>query len=565
MKVDPADVLASNLSALSPRNPVLAQAIRDCAPDRRFRAARARTGKLVPVVGRGDGDVPLHSLYDPMIEARRVVGALPEFGCIVAFGLGAGYHAFALLENPHVSLVFIIEKDVSTLRSLFQSFPLETLLRDPRVTLTAGTEGIHTQLPSAWLPALMGNLRTLPLRSWCDTEPAFFVKAAAEVQRGIEALRADYGVQAHFGKRWLTNIIHNLAGARDVNLRIPPVGSACITAAGPSLDESFSRVAEEKGVSFIIATDTSLPALLRAGIEPDAVLSIDCQSHSYHHFMQGVPENTLVFLDAASPSCLARRFPHAAFVGSNHPLMSYFAGRGLRLPRVDMSGGNVTHAAVSLARSLGAARIALFGADFSYPDGKAYARGTYLYDFFGCRQGRLAPLEALFASFLLRSPDTARQPGSRPLYTTPVLTAYRDRLATMIATMDADVMSAPGRGVPLPAARREVAGPAAYSSLPRRDPAWEQAGKWPEMNGLLAAYVQGLQDLSDIPALPGPWFYSLPPGQVELVYTLLPVAACIQREMGSAEGGRGALEAARQWTLQRINRQLASRSFSAQE
>ena len=385
------------------------------------------------------------------------------------------------------------------------------------------------------------------------------------MQKCIEVVRADYGVQAHFGKRWLANILLNLPRIRPVGREMPTVASACITAAGPSLDEGFARVAAEKGVSFIIATDTSLPALRRAGIAPDAVLSIDCQVHGYHHFMQGVPESAIVFLDAASPPFLARRHPRAAFVASHHPLLAYFLSRGLTIPRIDMSGGNVTHAAVALGRSLGASRVSLFGADFSYPDGKSYARGTYLYDYFGLRQDRLAPLESHFYSFLFRSGQAKRQTrAGRLVYTTPVLTAYRDRLVEMITSMDIDVMPAADRGLPLPEMHHADAGSTGVGSPSRRDPAWETAGTGPGWKELLSGYVRGLEGLSDIPAVPGRWLHALSPEQAELVSTLLPVAACIHREKGHATRSGTALEAARQWTLQRIRRLISEGSTPAQ-
>ena len=75
----------------------------------------------------------------------------------------------------------------------------------------------------------------------------------------------------------------------------------------------------------------------------------------------------------------------------------------------------MTHAALSLAEALGAESTLLAGADFSYPEGKSYARGTYIYGYFGQSQSRLAPLEALFSGFLFRGSDMEREIGERPV------------------------------------------------------------------------------------------------------------------------------------------------------
>ena len=538
------------MDAVRARDPGLARELLMSEPDPRIGLARARTGALVPVVHQQKGDAPLHSLYDPEEEARRVAGSLPPNGCVVIFGLGSGQIITSILRRPDVSRLFVIEKDLPVIRSLLQNFPMEALLRDPRVTLIAGYETIQARLISGWLPGLMGNLRTVPLRSWCDIEGLFFRQAADEVQKSIEAVRADYGVQAHFGKRWLTNMLFNLASMGHSHPQVPEVQSACVTAAGPSLEKSLPTIAAQQRASFIIATDTSLPTLLAAGIAPGAVVSIDCQNHSYHHFMHGLPESTLLVLDAASPPLLARLHRRVAFAASGHPLVSWLCARGLGLPRLDMSGGNVTHAAVSLAHSLGARQIFLFGADYSCPDGKMYARGTYLYDFFACRQDRLSPEESLFAALLHAAGGRRSVTETGSLYTTPVMSAYRDSLIEMMRALDADVTPAAGRGLPLPSTRHA---PAADSSTPRRDPRWDPAEV--EVKGLLSRYMRDLESLGEISSIPGHWPSSLPEGSMALVQTLLPVAACIRRA-GVETDDRGALEEARHWTLGRIKRML---------
>jgi hypothetical protein len=537
--------LEENLSALASRQPSLAAAVHAAAPDARLVPLTARNGLIVPGVRSAAGTVPLHSLYDPRLEAARLAATLQGAGFLVVCGMGAGFHVAALLEHPGVFAVMVIEKNAAVLRSLLGQILDARLFADPRLVLVAGQEAIRTTVLTVWQPALMGGMRTVPLRPWCDEEPAFFDAAALEVQAAIEEVRGDYSVQSHFGKRWFTNILMNLQRVRSAPHAIPHSGTAAVTAAGPSLEKQLPRLAAERDQLLLVATDTSLPALLRSGIKPDAVLSIDCQNHGYHHFLQGMPAATSLFLDLASPAVLARRAVPPVFVASAHPFIRYLDSHWRRLPQIDTSGGNVTHAAVSLARTLGARRIAVYGADFSYPDGKAYARGTYLYDYFWTEQSRLSTAEAKFFSFVHGSALARRESqGGRVIYTTTVLRGYRERFMRLMETIDADVIPIPGAGLDL--VRRREKTPASTAA---------EADLWPPpVDSLVPSWREFLSHYArEVELLP--MVTAVSTGhEKELWSTILPVAARVVRE--GCGPGPAALEEARRWTLERIRRVL---------
>jgi hypothetical protein len=204
------------------------------------------------------------------------------------------------------------------------------------------------------------------------------------------------------------------------------VKCASVIAAGPSLDRSLPLLQEQRTRRFIIATDTSLPALLAAGIEPDAVISIDCQIWSYNHFFRRT--HIPLFLDVASPPLLAERSTAPRFFSGGHPLSRFFSRASADIPELDASGGNVTYAAVSLAEALGAETVELFGADFSYPLGVAYARGTWLHPFYDKQQNRFSPIETFFSHLIYRTSLEKRHANGSWHYETPALAMYRAKL-----------------------------------------------------------------------------------------------------------------------------------------
>ena len=569
-----ARILEHNLARLAAAHPALAVRIRSARPDPRFICLEARSGDRVPAVRSSAGDAPLHSLYDPRQESRRLVQAAGGNGFLAFCGLGGGFHIEAALEDPRTLGVLVIEKDESVLRSLFGQIRFDRLLQDPRVTIAVGLGEIRPGVLFSWKPAVMGGMRLVPLRSWCGQEKEFFDAAASEIETCIEMVRADYGVQSHFGKRWFSNILRNLprvtaapqpplsdiaAATPAVAAGMPPAVAAgmppavaagmppavaAVTAAGPSLERHLASLSARRRELMIVAADTSLPALLRSGVQPDVVLSIDCQVYGYHHFLQGLPARTSLYLDLASPPALARRFPSAHFVASGHPFARYLGSRWIRLPAIDTSGGNVAHAAVSLARALGAQRIEVYGADFAYPSGKPYARGTYLYDFFQASQDRFSPADSALVSFALNNAALTRDEG-RPVYSTPLLRAYRERFREMMAAMDVDVVPAPGDGL-----RLEPAGQG-RGGQPARGPT-NGAPEWPTPPRHPLGWKELLSDLADrLRSLPAP---ALIAGMDELWEMMLPAAARAVKD-GFAPGAN-ALEEARRWSLEQIGNAL---------
>jgi hypothetical protein len=557
MSPETSAVFERNMAAFGRRHAGLAAHVRSSAPNPVFIFLTARDGSTVPAVRLRDRDTSLHSLYDPSRAARSLFASSRGAGCIVFFGLGAGFQIDAFLEDPETCSVLVIEKDAGTLRALFERVGYATLLEDTRVHITVGLEGIRAGLCAAWQPALIGGLRSVPLGPWCELERVFFQAAAAELEGAVAEVRSDYSVQSHFGKRWFSNMLLNLEAAEHSGTGELRGSRARVTAAGPSLDAQMKRLGEAEREGFLLACDTSLPALLTAGIPPDAVLSVDCQNHGYHHFFKGLPQHTRMFLDLASPPLLARRTTRPTFVASNHPFVSYLNARWKEFPRIDMSGGNVAHAAVSLARALGAATITLYGADFSYVEGKPYCRGTYLYDIFQFQQNRLAPLESRVFSFIFRSSDTRKERiGQNIRYTTGVLLDYRARLLGLMKRLDAEVIPVAGAGLPLDTTlmTEHVSGSGTGQEL------WKSSRARCGWRDFLGAYARDLSALPDLGRFPGRAFHDLEPQQRELWATLLPVAARVLMESADERHTVPALERARTWALSRVEHVLTGQA-----
>ena len=444
--------LKRNLLSLASRDPHLAARISNTKPDEHIQFVTSKSSHLVPAQSDGKRTVPYHSRFDPVREGERYLTACGESGFLVIMGLAGGYHLRPILEQSQVSNMLVIEKNIAMVRAVFESIDLTDLLSDLRVNILvdASLPAIVQRILDLYLPTLSGNLSAISLQSRVNLEPRYFQDALIAVRSSIDRISDDLTAQSRFGVKWFHNTLTNLAKADETTQILDPIKKAIVTGAGPSLEDQIPQLKKTKGNTCLIATDTSFPCLMAHDILPDLVLSIDCQQVSYHHFLSGLPRHTPLVLDLASPPVLTRLTDRLIFFSSGHPFSRYLSQTWRNFPTVDTSGGNVSHAALSLAARLGAREIQLLGVDFSYPEGKSYARGTYLYPYYRSRENRFQPLENSFFSFLLGGADIIREKtGGFFRYTTKSMLAYKERMETTIGEIGVSVTAPSERGLPL--------------------------------------------------------------------------------------------------------------------
>ena len=545
-----------NLLALSGNNPRLCSRLSAAGTRGNvYRFLESRTGEIIPALTLPSGSArPLHSTVDPVREARRLAATIHGEGFLVFLGLGGGFAPRAALEREETRKVLIVEYGCGGAAELLCMRDYIGLVGDPRVSvlLDPGAETVEAYLTRYYQPVLHGGIRVFPLLPRTEGDAAF-AQAAEGIKRAIDASSRDYSVQAWFGKRWFSNILRNLPLAEKSCCSLPPVRRAAVTAAGPSLDGQLPLLKKERPDVFLLATDTSLPALLGADIVPDGVLSIDCQHISYQHFFTPLPKSTVLFLDLAGPHTVAARAEHCFFLAGGHPLTRYIRTAWRPLPELDTSGANVTYAACALAESLGAREISLYGADFSYPEGKTYARGAYIYPFFEKGQNRFFPLEAQHSAFLYRGSSLEKcytADGWR--YETASLKLYRTRLEEKAAVSRARLLAVPGPAFGGTDAGRAGAAGGREEEFPERPylPFFAQGGARCGAAEFLARYKSGLEALSS--------FDETDDEKRNLVTTILPAAAAFRRMTPSATAAELFAET-RAWCRDKLEQALRKR------
>lgn len=395
----------------------------------------SKTSKKIPL----KGEISVSSRYDPAKEADSFASQYSQSDLFfVIGGLCGGYHIWSLLSKNTYRKIIVVEQSEEDFEFLMDIDCCRKLSKDRRVIFsTPGT--LFRRILDNYLPAVHGKLIVDGLRGWKNASINTAAEIKAVTEKALESERADFAAQSRFGKIWQKNIFENLGlsqGQSSVHDILSTLDTetktAAVIAAGPSLDTSIKKLDKFRKDYFIIATDTALPALIKSGIMPDTAVSIDGQQISHCHFlgMKGAIKSVLFLLDLCSDSSSARKIAELGgrfvFFTSGHPLaMAAAEYAGPNFISLSAGAGTVTIAAADFACKAGFSKVEFFGADFSYPGGKPYARGTYLDTIYGKDQTRLSTAETRFSALMYRT-KLINTDGNAA--TTEVLDSYRKSL-----------------------------------------------------------------------------------------------------------------------------------------
>ena len=550
------DFLNRNLLSLTNGSPEAANRLSYCRESSELEFTQARSGHTIPVYIRDKTKKSIHSSFNPVKEGVRLCEQQNHEGLLLVLGLGGGFHIRPFLKTNKVSSLIIIENSFEEVKAILSHIDFSDIFLDKRVSLWISEKAgdFSPYLLSRYIPVLSGNLSTISLRPRVLLDHDYYSDLSDVIKRTLDQITDDYTVQTHFGKKWFINTLSNLKESEKTTQTLSPVRKAYITAAGPSLEKQIPLLRDTGKDAAIIATDTSLPVLLANSIKPDLIISIDCQHISYNHFMQGYPEDVPLVLDLASPSFLTRIAKKKIFFTSDHPFSRFVSREFREFPKIDTSGGNVTHAALSLANILGAREIYLLGTDFSYPYGKPYARDSYIYPYFYSRTGRTNGIENSIFSFILHNRSIIKEPtGDGFRYISKPMIHYR-------ASIEKKACECYGRVIPVKGDGVEIRLPGGKKSIRNEMRIISAGTPYLSCMEFLKSYRKRIAELPEIRVPVPEYLNKLTLEEKEVWITILPTAAQFRK---SSETGDDAIEKAVQWSLELIDRVLSSENNGA--
>ncbi len=395
-------ILERNLEVLSLRDPELAEKVRAVEETGAYRLHRTGTEHFNLFTGTETGQIVFYETHDPLRTAKTYLEGLKiKFAPFVVFmGLGLGYHLDYFLKNLSdawgTKEIIIYEKDMDLFRLALSVADFRDILRHPHLHFFVGgdPESSFVELRTNIFTQELYDLRSLkiiPLPASLALDPSYYKRATETIKKAACQVMIMVGNDAFDSLLGFENMFENLnyifANPGINQLSGPFEGKpAVLVAAGPSLNKNMHFLKGLRNRALIIACDTALIPLMKKGIKPHFVCSLE-RTPGTELYYSGIEDFTDVSLVA--PAVL---MPETidAFKGKKYVIYRqypYFDWLEDEKGSV-VCGLSVANLAFKTLTYLGCDPIILVGQDLSYAeDGDTHVDGNI----FGTRdEGLLA-------------------------------------------------------------------------------------------------------------------------------------------------------------------------------
>ncbi len=346
-----------------------------------------------------ENSLAIHSAYNPQREAEQTAeknkGSQKEIFLFAGIGLGYLPQTFAK-KFPQKTFV-ILEPDAPHFFAALACLDFEEILKIEKLFFIIGADA---QQAAALVENAGGfeNAQVFLTNAQAFHAEKYFENFFALEKQNAQKSQVNTNTLERFGMLWLKNSARNLQEMRQLcganiffgegNFAVEnfdrkiqggdfenPIPSV-ILAAGPSLEKVLPHLAQIKERAILIALDTSLRAILRAGVEPDFIVLTDPQFHAAQHIAGlSSPSSILILESAVYPSAFRFDCRKKILISSLFPLGKFIESRLGKKGELS-SGGSVATTAWEFARAIGSEKIFFAGLDLGFPQKKTHVKGS---------------------------------------------------------------------------------------------------------------------------------------------------------------------------------------------
>lgn len=305
------------------------------------------------------------------------------------YGLGNGIFYKALLKNETHQKIVVVEPEVEIIYAVLNLVDLSQELLSERLIIFFSEFTTYSQFyyivskPEFTPYAKTYNLH-VHTRFYDDFNDDIikinknFAKAVSQtvIVHGNSIDDMLVGIKHHI--EHIPEMVSNYCYTKLIKKRHKLIDTAIVVSTGPSLDKQLDTLKKFAPYVTVISLDASYPILLKHGIKPDYVTSIErveATASFFKHKNKKFDENIYFIVASLThgqtvKNILPRRLvltmrPHQGEMAFNMPKYGYLG-----------AGHSTANQAYQLAYVLGHKNIVLIGQDLAFaPDGKSHATG----------------------------------------------------------------------------------------------------------------------------------------------------------------------------------------------
>ncbi len=327
----------------------------------------------------------VESMYDPVSGAQVIIESqdLTNAEFVVLVGAGGGSLPKVLQDYTTQlgSDIGVYEPNITVLAKLLQEADLSGIDAE-RVQFFTSPQALKLFIASRF--RRKGGLMVVLPPAYRKLYPTIVADLEPDLVEATGLANINANTCNSRAREWVHNVVRNLERASEcpnVNVLsdafkgIPGV----VVSAGPSLDKNVHLLRAVQDDVVIFAVNTSLRALLAAGVQPHFVVSLESLNlaRQFEGIHDELAQTNLVLALTAHPSHYdlpaKRTFQ---FVERDASFVGYMAEATGQDVEGLMTGASIANATFSLANRLGCDPLILIGQDLAYTDGKVYAKQT---------------------------------------------------------------------------------------------------------------------------------------------------------------------------------------------
>jgi len=312
-------------------------------------------------------------------------------GVVIFVGMGLGYGPLLILrERPAIAKLAIVEPSLDIFCIALRHVDLTPLLGSAKTFLYVGDwDPVRMERELGREVAISDThiLKHQPSFSW---QTRLYEETNDRVFQLLNKINAMGSTTNYYGETFVKNRLANLTNIRhatntDILKGLLKGRPALLVAAGPSLDMSIPDIQKAVGRCAIFAVDSALPTLLKNGIVPDFIASLDMEDANF--------EKVAPFLASPLSFALAITIKVCPLIPKRLPAQHIFYAFNEDIPHMWMIQQlgvrhllppllSVAHLSVGLAHLMEASPIVLVGQDLAYTKttGSDHASGVIFHE-----------------------------------------------------------------------------------------------------------------------------------------------------------------------------------------
>ena len=387
------EIYEKNLKAMEQWYPEFANMLREeneIEDDTEIRTEVSWDGELIFKIEKEGRQLYLggkREAKEPVEMWLQRLGKLQKYTPVFLFGLGHGAYLKALVKHTEKEVnVVAYEPSINIFQRLLWEVDLsETIADRPIAFLVEGLNDVEFE-PVMNKVLAVQNMEFLKEEIHPNYRE-FYGEKIVEMMRILnkktDAIIMEYSTGRLFQKNLVQNIFSNMKyvcqgyHTKKLAETIQPEGAAILVAAGPSLNKNIQELKKAENKAFLLAVDTAVKPLLKAGIVPDAFITIDPDKPLKLIEAEGAEMIPVIAPVTAKYSLLDHQKGKKIFFYDNYYLPQHiYQMNGKILPMVS-GGGSVACNGFSLLYKMEFETIILVGQDLAYTDNKSHADGTF--------------------------------------------------------------------------------------------------------------------------------------------------------------------------------------------